>query len=317
MNRPLDTPFAGDCPSRLCSGVSGWSLAALRRLRVRSLAAGSRIMLSFASLSFTLIPMGWDVRPSERLTTHIRRAACSSSRMHGFPDDTAREADAGSAFQWLASNSLKLATRSGNADLVKALIAAGASLEDGGDELQRPLEYAVSYNGKADVVKALIEAGASLETAGGDELTPLEYAIDDGNADVVKVLIEAGASLEAAGEDDFTALKYATHVGNVDVIKVLIEAGASPEDAGAHGGDELTPLKFAIHNENVDVVKALIDAGASLEAAGGEFTPLECAIYNGNVDVVKVLIEAGASLEAVDGDELTPLKYGAAACSPP
>ena len=301
--------------SRLCSGGSGCSRLGCYQAARGPLPHAPRTMLSFVSLSFTLlIPMGWDVRPLERPTTRTCR---SSSRMHSVTGGTARDADAaGSALRWLASNSLKLATRSGNADLVKALIAAGASLEDGGGgELQRPLEYAVSYHGNAEVVKALVEAGASLETAGGDELTPLEYAIDDGNVDVVKVLLEAGASLEAADGDDFTALKYATHVGNVDVIKVLIEGGASPEDAG---GDELTPLKFAIHNENVDVIKALIEAGASLEAAGGgsnDFTPLECAIYNGNVEVVKVLVEAGASLEAADGGELTPLKYGAAACS--
>lgn len=194
--------------SRLCSGGSGCSRLGCYQAARGPLPHAPRTMLSFVSLSFTLlIPMGWDVRPLERPTTRTCR---SSSRMHSVTGGTARDADAaGSALRWLASNSLKLATRSGNADLVKALIAAGASLEDGGGgELQRPLEYAVSYHGNAEVVKALVEAGASLETAGGDELTPLEYAIDDGNVDVVKVLVEAGASLEAADGGELTPLKY-------------------------------------------------------------------------------------------------------------
>ena len=78
--------------------------------------------------------------------------------------------------------------------------------------------------GFADVVKALIGAGANIETAIGYGVRPLMLAAGYGEADVVAALLEAGADVLARNEGGYTALMMVKQKHYVDVINLLHEA---------------------------------------------------------------------------------------------
>jgi ankyrin repeat protein len=142
---------------------------------------------------------------------------------------------------------------SGTGAIAEALIAAGAPVEGGPDDRETPLITAASY-GDAEVARALIAAGADLEaTAAADaggvpKGSALLHAAVFGMTAVLDVLVAAGArvrSLEeaaAAGDvsgwltDDtplearIRALVMAADHERLDVIDALLEAG-TPIDA--------------------------------------------------------------------------------------
>ena len=99
-----------------------------------------------------------------------------------------------------------------------------------------PLQLAAG-SGKVEAIRALIAAGASLEADG--PFSPLHMAAQDGHASAIKVLADAGASLEAVDKDGNTPLHEATGWGHVGAIKALVAAGASLEAKSDAG---LTPL---------------------------------------------------------------------------
>ena len=63
-----------------------------------------------------------------------------------------------------------------------------------------------SRNGHVEVVRALVEAGASVDQARNDGVTPLCIASEEGHVEVVRVLVAAGASVDQANNDRVTPL---------------------------------------------------------------------------------------------------------------
>jgi hypothetical protein len=78
--------------------------------------------------------------------------------------------------------------------VVEALIAAGANIEPDHPEwyLDRPLSAAARM-GHAEVVRALLEAGADANRATKGHMSPLDAAENYGHTEVVKILEAAGA----------------------------------------------------------------------------------------------------------------------------
>ncbi len=127
-----------------------------------------------------------------------------------------------------SSTLLMLAAHAGDLPMVKILIEHGADLNAYDERGWSPLIKAV-YNhelkrGFADVVKALIEAGANIEVAIGYGVRPLMLAAGYGETVVVAVLLKAGADVLARNEGGYTALMMVKQKHYVDVINLLHEA---------------------------------------------------------------------------------------------
>lgn len=176
----------------------------------------------------------------------------------------AKDAYGNSALMWSAWN--------GHADVVDALIAAGADVHahDGHSHKRSVGDTALtkaSYNGRTmghtRIVRALLAAGANVETKNGYGITALMNAAARGHNAVVEVLLgPAGrANVHAVDQGGVTALHKAAWGGFNDVIETLIAAGANVE---VKRDDGITPIMLAESALKAKTIRLLEKHGAKL-----------------------------------------------------
>jgi ankyrin repeat protein len=213
-------------------------------------------------------------------------------------DVNAAANDGSTALLWAAYHS--------NAEMTKALLAAGAAVDAANHYGVTPLLQA-SRNGDAEVVRALLDAGAQPTRWHAEGETPLMAASRTGRADAVKLLLDSGSFVNAADPfQEETALMWASAEGHLEVVKALLAAGADPnlkahvstltERKNAdHPSGGFTALMFAVRNGHTDVARALIAAGADVKAANADgATATIVAIANDRFDLAKELLDLGA-----------------------
>ena len=116
--------------------------------------------------------------------------------------------------------------------------------------------------GNAAVVKLLLAAGADANaTLKGGE-TVLMMAARSGNLEAVKALLARGARHDARERRGQTALMWAAAEGHAAVVRALIDAGA---DINATLDSGFTPFFFAVREGHIDVVRALLRGGRRCE----------------------------------------------------
>ena len=106
--------------------------------------------------------------------------------------------------------------------------------------------HAAAGSNDVSEIKALVAAGASLEEQLEGGVTPLHAAASAGHAEAANALVAAGASLEAQINGGYTPLHIAAYNNNARVAHSLLTAGASLEARGANG---LTPLHSAARGD--------------------------------------------------------------------
>ena len=133
---------------------------------------------------------------------------------------------------------LHQAARSGTAEVVRALLQAGADADAWATGFSvdwgwgwTPLHLAARGNPDPGVVTALAEAGADLHAPSDESYyqgnTPLHYAGKNPNPAVPAPLIEAGADVKSLSRDDRTPLhEAAAWSANPELIDLLVAAGA-------------------------------------------------------------------------------------------
>ena len=177
------------------------------------------------------------------------------------------EADA----QLVRGQTLMAAVKAGHLAEVERLVAAGASLNErvpivgSLDDDYTPLGLAARA-GRADIVRALLHAGADpRRVIGLMRGTPLHEASYFGHAEVVQALTEnrgklgTGTSeLDAQGPyNGLTALHDAVWHGHLDAVRALVEAGARL-DLTTHAG--LIPRELAVLYGYDNLVQFLAEA---------------------------------------------------------
>jgi ankyrin repeat protein len=191
--------------------------------------------------------------------------------------------------------SLRQAASLGNLNTCWRLIGNGVNVNaKEASTGETPLHYAAFW-GRANVVRALLEAGARVDVVSEQGRTPLHHAAERGHADVAQALLDKDASVDPVDEEGDTPLHVAALEGHANVARALLEAGAS---VGAVGKEGDTPLHYAALEGHADVARALLDKGASVDAVdtNGD-TPLLLAEKQGHADVARALLEAGASMD--------------------
>ena len=169
----------------------------------------------------------------------------------------------------------------GDLETVKALVAAGADINDGRPNGVGPLSWAT--NGPNNVLVWLLEHKANPnpgrrtpnKTPGTDGMTPLMEAAVFGATDNATALLEWGADVNAKSERG-TPLMWAAGSDRAgpDMIRLLLDRGADPnmvasrcercihEPRSEDGSTDLTALMLAKQRGETDIVRMLIAAGA-------------------------------------------------------
>lgn len=271
---------------------------------------------------------------------------------------------------------LLLASQMGHDELIGVLITAGADPNGATSNGATALMLA-SASGRAGAVKALLDAGARIDaTEPTRNETALMFAAAANRLDVMKLLVQAGADVRAATK--VVDLKPQTNPEEEEFLRAQQRGGASAEGAGAYAGGAranaesaganagsaragaegagaytgggrasaesatprrgrggrgaasgpdvagvtrqfrfaelvsaqggLSPLHFAVRHGYADAAALLLDSGADINQVSGDSTsPLLMAIVNGHFDLAKVLLDRGADPRRASDNGVTPL----------
>ena len=196
-----------------------------------------------------------------------------------------------------------------------------ASRPDG--EKRTPLDYAAA-SGQLEIAKMLLDAGAFIvDYDHSFTKVPLHYAIHASSAPMVDLLLKAGSSPNTAlswREHSEPALHMTIERDQVEIVKLLL---AHNPDLKSRNTYSQMPLHFAAELGKDRIAELLIKAGADVKATtiafetpcGDPFeeripqhnTPLHFAAAAGNPATIKVLIAGGADIDATNVKGLTPL----------
>ena len=192
----------------------------------------------------------------------------------------------------------------------QALLMAGASSP-----------WAPAYaaaSGNAALMRELLARGADPDARGPVGDVPiLTLAVSRGQREVVEVILEAGADPDLAGDGEFSggaALSAAVRNGEFALARMLLEHGADANRAESY--QQKTPLwelvcRHGKLSRRREFVELLLAHGAHLEARDAGAlngwphagrTPLACAVAAGDAELARFLLARGADANAlIDG----------------
>ncbi len=148
---------------------------------------------------------------------------------------------------------------------VKALLAKKADVNVAQADGTTALHWA-AYKNDAEMVDALIRAGAKVDAQTRDGgITALSLAASNGNGAAVEALLKGGANPNLAIEEGETPLMAAAHAGNTAAVKALLDKGADVNAKEKVRGQ--TVLMWAAAENHPEVIKLLAAKGADLNAA--------------------------------------------------
>lgn len=218
-------------------------------------------------------------------------------------------ADPESKFPGTDQRVFDMAVHDGATGAVRTLLANGAQI---GDNL-----WAALLTGQDDLIRLILEAGADPRQPGPGGEDPLNYTLTRKKFKAARLLLDGGANPNARYDDNDTWLTKSIREGNADIALALIEGGASVK--GIKVGDGHTLLGWAIAHQMEDVVAALLAAGADpneqeRNPARSEFaeyfdsttfryhlkvdrriTPIMMAAAQRNHKIAQALMDAGAN----------------------
>jgi ankyrin repeat protein len=236
--------------------------------------------------------------------------------LHAHSDPNEHMADHTSALAW--------AVHYGDADLVRRLIKAGASVLAANDYGATPMSEAAEL-ADARIIGLLLAAGASANAANPEGETVLMSVARTDHLDAAELLLSHGANVNAReGWRGQTALMWAAAQGQPEMLKLLIKHGADvdarsllrvwqrrvtaeprPQNRPVGG---LTALLFAAREGCVGCAQALVAAHADINLGDPDnISPLLMAILNARFDVAAFLIKAGANVNKWDTWGRAPL----------
>lgn len=187
-----------------------------------------------------------------------------------------------------------------NIHLIRMLLDKGVDLKRILSNKQTYLGYACSEYAPCEILDMLIAAGADVEQGGDNYNKPLIVACRVRANKVIKFFLQRGADPNHPiyATSHTTPLNIAIYRRNESIVTLLLDAGADPNMPQIGGS---TPLhKAACHNSQ-HITRILIAAGADINKTDNlKKTPLHYAVQYGYEKVAEVLLLAGASPKLAD-----------------
>lgn len=231
----------------------------------------------------------------------------------------------------LQRTALHLAAGIGDAEIISALLYAGADFSRKNQHGEIPVQVAARH-GHIRAVMLLLEEETDPDTKIKNTTKAFNAAVSGGQSSLVRklsipsvpisdvavrgtllnfanklhlddfsataeFLVGALENINAQNEAEETILHQAANNSYPSLIKILLKLGARTEIKNSYGE---TALHIAAKRGTLLSITLLLDAGADTEAAtfGMGYTALHKAAEAGHLDAVKMLIERGANINA-------------------
>jgi hypothetical protein len=212
-----------------------------------------------AVLGFTVAADAHLVLTWGQITPSGPQATAKESSVKTAPDNksAANKAKVSAEDQKRLDAELGKAIEANKTNEVTALLKQGADANArwGEGEFQQAVLMRAVMRGSAEMVAALLKAGANPEYGNGRDATPLFIAAILGEADTIEALLDGGAKIDGVTPDKgLTALHGAAITGKEDAAKRLLERGA-PKDIRDKEGK--TPLDIAAGQKSNPVADLL------------------------------------------------------------
>jgi ankyrin repeat protein len=130
----------------------------------------------------------------------------------------------------------------------------------------RPVLLWAIQEGHLNVVKVLVAAGASLKRRDDHGFTPLYQAAGEGNVQIVKFLLKSGVDVNHRTQHG-TALHVACAYRHLKIVKVLLDHGADPSVCDNEGHTPAALTKMGKTNR-LDVTVRNLLTKAQRDASG-------------------------------------------------
>ncbi len=184
------------------------------------------------------------VKPVQPVATPESEAVRLSNAVAGNDGDFVASftGDINQALDANGTTALMVASNAENADMVDALLAAKAKVNQKMKTGFSALMLAVA-KGNMAILDTLIAAGADVNAKITQGQSVLMIAVNLGQPGVIQALIEAGADVNARDPKGLTALMYAAAKGQYAPVKVLLAAGAKATTVAADGSTALDYAK--------------------------------------------------------------------------
>jgi ankyrin repeat protein len=201
----------------------------------------------------------------------------------------------------------------GNLAAVKLLLAQGVPPE--GYTKTSPLvmaTYTTRWQENPvfwEIVRVLLAAGASAAGSDGDGATPLMVAIEQNQLDLAGPLIEHGSDPNSCSQAGDSAMALAAGQGQPALVRLLLESGARVDLAQvcARQPYKVPPLVAAIQSKNIETVQILLASGASANTCTeAGISPLSVAAESGNPALLRLILAAGTRLELAENCAAQP-----------
>jgi ankyrin repeat protein len=204
----------------------------------------------------------------------------------------ARGTDVEARNHWGRTPLLIVGRETGNADMARLLIDAGAKVNARDRGNSSALDLA-AWRGFAELVDLLLDNGAELpppESQDGQFVAM--FAADKGLVRLFNLCVDSGVDLGLRNESDGSLLHSASQGGSANVVARLLDAGFDPNERDRYGR---TPLHYAAEMGRKEAAKILLDRGAEIDARSlsGE-TAFNTAQWVERAELAGFLAAAGA-----------------------
>jgi len=191
------------------------------------------------------------------------------------------------------STPLEVAVETNDAELVGLFLRRGYHPD-------RHAVLSAATRGSLNILKALIDAGADVNDRDPDEHTPLQSAATKRHAGIVQLLLLHGADVNAhpSPSRGRTALVAAIENDDFELVDILLRNNADVNGPAATRWGA-TALQMAAIRGSIGLVRKLLELGADYDAPSPAMgrTALEAAAEYGRIDVLQLLLTAGVSTE--------------------
>uniref|UniRef100_A0A669QL52 Ankyrin repeat and death domain containing 1B n=1 Tax=Phasianus colchicus TaxID=9054 RepID=A0A669QL52_PHACC len=234
---------------------------------------------------------------------------------------------------------IHLAAWTGNLDIMRKLIKAGADQRAKNEEEMNALHFAAQNNsvkiidyflqdlhltdlnkpdgkgrkpfllaaerGHADMINNLIALNLFSTEKDKEGNTALHLAAKNGHSEAVEILLKHWDEINDLNQNNSNALQAAIQNGHQSLVTFLIDKNI---DLVPKPEQKNSPLHLAVISNNLPIVKKLLEANHDINFLNRrQETPLHLAADVGNVEMVEVLLKAGCDLKIMDRHGKTAL----------